>query len=163
MFKQKLDKIKSFFTSVFNFFRKPQKHSDNDKSAGNFYKGLGKARKFFQDKIPGKRERIIFVSSIAAAIIVILFSTIIMMNNYRNRSRSLPAAGEISRNVIPPEELFLPEEPDFVPGILLSREQKTSWTAEDAEAYWQDPLIYGEEPWREQIEKTIDEIMERVK
>ena len=63
---------------------------------------------------------------------------------------------------IPPEELFLPQEPDFLPGVILEREPKTHWTTEDAAPFWQDPLKNGEEPWREQIEAIIDELMEGV-
>ena len=71
--------------------------------------------------------------------------------------------GNISKSrIIPPEELFLPEEPDFIPGILPEREQRVIWTAEDAAPFWQDPLINGEEPWRRQIETVIDQLMERV-
>ena len=63
---------------------------------------------------------------------------------------------------IPPVELFIPDEPDYVPLVILEREQRTSWTAQDADEYWQDPLIFGEERQREKIEAAIDEILERV-
>jgi len=63
---------------------------------------------------------------------------------------------------IPPEELFLPDEPDYLPGVILGREQRSSWTEEDAAEYWQDPLRHGEEQWRVNIEAAIDEFLERV-
>ncbi|MDR0400920.1 MAG: hypothetical protein LBH51_08255 [Treponema sp.] len=63
---------------------------------------------------------------------------------------------------IPWEELFLPEEPDFLPPVILEREQRDSWTAEDAEPFWYNPLKDGEEEWREQVEKTVDEFLERI-
>jgi len=66
------------------------------------------------------------------------------------------------RDLIPPEELFLPDEPDFVPGVMLGRERRYEWTAEDAEPWWQNPLADGEEQWRTQIERMVDEIMEGV-
>jgi hypothetical protein len=65
------------------------------------------------------------------------------------------------RSPIPPEELFLPAEPDFLPGVTLERERRQSWTAEDAEPYWQDPLKSGEEPWRDRVEAVVDELLER--
>ena len=65
-------------------------------------------------------------------------------------------------HAIPAEELFLPDEPDFLPGVLLERERRTSWTEQDAAEYWQDPLRSGEEQWREAIETAIDEFLERV-
>ena len=69
---------------------------------------------------------------------------------------------EAQRVIIPPDELFLPFEPDFVPGVMLEREPRSEWTAEDASPLWQDPLRNGEQEWRDMIEKTIDEIMESV-
>jgi len=63
---------------------------------------------------------------------------------------------------IPAGELLLPDEPDFIPGLLLERDRRTSWTEEDTEPYWQDPLRQGEEQWRENIENEIDKILERV-
>jgi len=63
---------------------------------------------------------------------------------------------------IPAGELFLPDEPDFIPGVILSRERRTSWTADDALEHWHDPLRFGEEQWREKIEASIDELLERV-
>jgi len=63
---------------------------------------------------------------------------------------------------IPAEELFLPDEPDYVPDILLERGQRTSWTEENAAEFWQDPLRAGEEQWRNNIEEAIDEFLENV-
>jgi len=63
---------------------------------------------------------------------------------------------------IPAEEIFLPDEPDFLPGVILERERRTSWTEEDAAIYWRDPLVHGEEPWREKIETVIDDFLEHV-
>ena len=63
---------------------------------------------------------------------------------------------------IPAEEIFLPDEPDFIPGVLLYREQRSSWTSEDAQEFWQDPLTIGEEVWRERLEAAIDEFLESV-
>jgi hypothetical protein len=71
-------------------------------------------------------------------------------------------AGMFKPAPIPPEELFLPEEPDFLPGVILEREQRDAWTAEDAEPYWYNPLEQGEEEWRERVEQVIDGLLERV-
>jgi len=63
---------------------------------------------------------------------------------------------------IPAEELFLPDEPDYIPGVLLKRDRRANWTEEDAMEFWQDPLKNGEEQWREKIESSIDDYLERV-
>ncbi|MDR3302473.1 MAG: hypothetical protein LBT01_08125 [Spirochaetaceae bacterium] len=60
------------------------------------------------------------------------------------------------------EDLFLPDEPDFLPSVILEQEQKTRWTAEEAEAFWTNPLEYGEDFWRQQIDATLDKLLERV-
>jgi hypothetical protein len=63
---------------------------------------------------------------------------------------------------LPPEELFLLDEPDFLPEILLEREPRNPWTAEDAQPFWKDPLHDDPEQWREQIKTIIDELLEGV-
>jgi len=63
---------------------------------------------------------------------------------------------------IPAEELFLPDEPDYIPGVILEREQREAWTNNDANEHWQDVLSHGEEQWREKIEAAIDEYLERI-
>ena len=76
----------------------------------------------------------------------------------------LPAVPERPNIIspIPPEDMFLPAEPDFVPGVLLEREQRTSWTEQDALEYWRNPLENGEEQWREKIKSTIDDLLEHI-
>jgi hypothetical protein len=62
---------------------------------------------------------------------------------------------------IPPEDLFLPEEPDFLPGVLPERERREFWTPGDARPFWTDPAEnYG--PWRDRVETMVDEYLERV-
>jgi hypothetical protein len=63
---------------------------------------------------------------------------------------------------IPPEELFLPDEPDFLPGLIPEREQRALWTAQDVEPYWYRPLESGEEAWRDRIRAELDEFLEHV-
>ncbi|MCL2879662.1 MAG: hypothetical protein FWF29_05385 [Treponema sp.] len=118
-------------------------------------------RKFFHDNLSGTRERLI-VLACAAALVVLLLIVVILVHVPDNKNRITPGLSDSGQSVIPPEELFLPAEPDFIPGVLLEREKRAVWTAKDAAPYWQDPLKYGEEPWRQQIEKTIDDLMEHV-
>jgi hypothetical protein len=98
---------------------------------------------------------VIFVALLTLSVIIPMISS--------GKNEKLTEPDRIIFSVpIPAEELFLPEEPDYVPGVLLEREQRLNWTDEDASAYWQDPLKYGEEQWREKIEASIDEFLERV-
>jgi hypothetical protein len=71
--------------------------------------------------------------------------------------------GGLTRDApIPPEELFLPDEPDFLPGVIPERERRDLWTAEDAEPYWYNPLERGEEVWRNRIRTVLDEFLEHI-
>ena len=99
-----------------------------------------------------------------AAVCVLLTFTVIM--SILNRMEKKVPSDQPERTkiyfAIPAEDIFLPEEPDFLPGVLLDRERRTGWSEQDASEYWQDPLRAGEEQWREKIETAIDELLERV-
>jgi len=115
---------------------------------------------------PEKRKPVLMVSIGACAVLALAFAGIPLLTRGKSAAESAaaPVAGNAParQGVIPPDDLFLPDEPDFVPGIMLEREQRTEWTSADAAPLWQDPLKNGEEPWRNRIEKTIDDIMESV-
>ena len=114
------------------------------------------------DKLTGEQKRRLVLICTAAFAVLLTFSVIMSMVN--RAGKKIPSGPERTkiRVVIPAEELFLPEEPDFLPGVLLDRDRRTSWSEEDALEYWQDPLRAGEEQWREKIETAIDELLERV-
>jgi hypothetical protein len=112
--------------------------------------------------LPADR-RIVLTLAIGVPIILLLFITGASMASRDASVRSAaPPAAEITTRRIPAEDLFLPDEPDFVPGVILEREKRTQWTPDDAMPWWQDPLKDGEQEWRDRIEKTVDEIMENV-
>ena len=114
------------------------------------------------DRIPIDR-RIILAAAIGVPVFLalIIIGVSLMSKDKPIKPAVLPASSAMSRR-IPAEDLFLPDEPDFVPGVILEREKRTQWTADDAMPWWQDPLKDGEQEWRDQIEKTVDEIMESV-
>ncbi|MCL1954827.1 MAG: hypothetical protein FWF68_08585 [Spirochaetes bacterium] len=126
---------------------------------------LEKIIKFFQDwfnKMTAEGKRRFALICTAAFAVILSFSVIFpLVNSEGGKKPDEPE--KIKINIpIPAEELFLPDEPDFIPGVLLERERRSSWTEHDAEEFWQDPLKYGEEQWREKIEAAIDEFLERV-
>jgi hypothetical protein len=143
---------------------------------GGFFRGLpGKFSSFFarvrEKELPsgglfrGNRKRLLIGVGAALAVLLLSLAAVLLITSRGSRAGPPPAegrAGPVQGLRIPPEELFFPDEPDFIPGVLLEREPRDSWTAEDAAPYWQDPLKYGEEPWREQAESVIDELLERV-
>jgi hypothetical protein len=111
-----------------------------------------------------KNRRLVLTTGGGAFAVLLLVVAVTALITRRNSAAAAgPAADAFSpQTVIPGDELFLPEEPDFVPGVLLERERRGMWTAEDAAPWWQDPLKNGEEPWRGRIEMTVDELLERV-
>ncbi|MDR2729438.1 MAG: hypothetical protein LBB81_00885 [Treponema sp.] len=118
------------------------------------------AKLLFNKFLPERKQRII-ASGIAGGIIILLVFVISITRD--------PVAAPLSEkkitvtpNLIPPEDFFLPEEPDYLPGVLLGRERRKSWTEEDAMDYWQNPMISGEDEWRNNIETAIDKLMERI-
>jgi hypothetical protein len=114
--------------------------------------------------VPPEKRRFVQLAAVgAAAVLILFFSGVLLLSKGKSDGKEVPvAANPLSGIFIPPDELFLPDEPDFVPGVLLERERRPAWTADDAALYWQDPLKNGERNWRDQIEKTVDEIMESI-
>ena len=114
------------------------------------------------DRIPLDR-RIVLTLAIGVPVLLLMFITgaSLMSHDKPVKPASLPASSVTTRR-IPAEDLFLPNEPDFVPGVILERDKRAQWTVDDAMPWWQDPLKDGEQEWRDQIEKTVDEIMESV-
>jgi hypothetical protein len=152
--------IQSFFSKAGNgiggFFRQA-----GDKTTGLRGSLKEKLDELYK-RLPADR-RIVLTMAIGIPVVLLLFitGTVLIFKDASVKPAALPASSVITRR-IPAEDLFLPDEPDFVPGVILEREKRTQWTADDAMSWWQDPLKDGEQEWRDQIEKTVDEIMESV-
>ena len=118
-------------------------------------------RDWFQKFTGGQKRRIALVCT-AVLVVILIVSVVFSLINSPTQQNSSQLSRSGRYDPIPPQELFLPDEPDFVPGVLLDRERRSIWTEQDASAFWQDPLRHGEEQWREKIETVIDEILENV-
>ena len=73
---------------------------------------------------------------------------------------NIPVAAH-SIHAIAPEELFIPDEPNFVPDFLLEREPRHFWSVEDIRPYWRTPG--AQEFWQGIIRSTVEELMENVR
>jgi len=144
-------------TALYPFFHKARRAAEKAAELG---------KRLIEKLPPEKRKPVLMVSAGACVVLVLLLAGIPLLtrNKPDERKPAAALAGNVpaQQGIIPPDELFLPDEPDFIPGVMLEREQRTEWTTADAAPLWQDPLKNGEEPWRNRIEKTIDEIMESV-
>jgi hypothetical protein len=128
----------------------------------------GKLEKFVQfikerflKMTAGQKRRLAVVCTVIFSVLLTL-SVVISMKSAGGKEKAPKPYESVIYAPIPAEELFLPDEPDYIPGALLERERRSNWTDENASEYWQDPLKYGEEQWREKIETSIDEFLERI-
>jgi len=118
-------------------------------------------RNWFQSLTDVQKRQFALVCTAVFAV----FLTLSVLVSMKKPDKEVISKGPEGINItapIPPGDLFLPDEPDYIPGVLLEREQKIAWTAEDAKEHWRDPLKYGEEEWRQKIEASIDVLLELV-
>jgi hypothetical protein len=110
----------------------------------------------------GRRRALLFVALGLTALLG-LFAILLGLN--RTAGESAPAPPELGEafqtRPIPPEELFLPGEPDFLPRLRLEREPRDVWTREDAQPYWTGFPAEGA-VFLDIAESVIDDLMERV-
>jgi len=116
---------------------------------------------WFKNLSGDQKKKFILVCTAAFALILTVSVIISISGSDRKDINTEPERLTVI-SPIPADEIFLPEEPDFIPGVLLERERRLSWSEQDASEYWQDPLRSGEEPWRQIIESAADDILERV-
>jgi hypothetical protein len=126
---------------------------------------IEKIIRFIQDgfkKLTDERKRRIVLICTVVFVALLTLSVLLSLKLPEKKERANDIYDLNIKSPIPPEEIFLPEEPDFVPGVILERERRTEWTEKEAQEYWRDPLKEGEEQWRVKIESEIDKYLERV-
>jgi len=129
---------------------------------GNLEKIIRFIKYWFQSLSVGQKRQMAIICTVVFAAVLSL-SVLLSIRNPDNRTEKQVESERLTvLTPIPAEDIFLPDEPDFLPKILLDREQRSVWTEENASEYWQDPLRGGEEMWREKIEEAIDEFLENI-
>jgi hypothetical protein len=121
---------------------------------------IGKSRDFLQT-----RRKSVLICLTACAALLVLCVIAIVVNVRGNNSGTKSEMGLVeafSPRPIPPEEFFLPAEPDFLPETIPERERRESWTTEDALPFWTNPLDAGALDYTELMSKGVDDLMERV-
>jgi hypothetical protein len=148
------ERVKTFCASVLDYCR------DFGRKLFSPERGKGKESGGFQNLIPRGKRLIVILCAVCAFAVAVGIGAAFARKTDKEERPVLPEGNR--QFAVPPEDIFLPDEPDFIPGVLLGREKRTSWTDQDAVIFWQDPLKEGEERWREKIETAIDEFLERV-
>lgn len=115
-----------------------------------------------------RRKTIMAVFGALAAILclLLLVSRFQQSNERKTGTTHLGVVQNAARTVInkpsiPAEEIFLADEPDFLPKVLLEKDPR-KWSAEDARVFWTNPLENERINWRETITNVVNEIMEKV-
>jgi hypothetical protein len=125
-------------------------------------RGISLIKGWYNKLSDEKKRRFVLICTAVFSALLIL-SVIISVRRGVNREELHIEPERVRLNAaIPAEDLFIPDEPDFIPGVLLERERRSSWTEEDAAGYWQNPLVSGEEQWRRKIEISINEFLEHI-
>jgi hypothetical protein len=127
------------------------------RTTAGFLKGMRKIRQGYF------RLAMAFLGGLG--IILCLLVILVAVNYRRGRSPAVPppALSDVFGLLpIPPEEFFIPDEPDFLPEVLWEQEPRESWTPEDAHPFWTDPLKDNRRVWQGRVEGAIDELLERL-
>jgi hypothetical protein len=109
--------------------------------------------------------RLVLICLGALGIIVCLLVVLGVVNYQRRHPKPTPPQplSDVFKPLsIPAEELFMPDEPDFLPEVLWEQEPREFWTPEDALPFWTDPLKDQRRVWQERVEGMIDELLERL-
>ena len=104
----------------------------------------------------GKKRVLFFAAGGLAALLLVLVITAAALNSRRPGE----AAAMQAAHFIPSEELFIPDEPDFVPDFLLEREPRHLWSIDDIRPYWR--TSGNPEFWHNIIRSAVDELMENI-
>ncbi|MHB9293333.1 hypothetical protein Holit_02454 [Hollandina sp. SP2] len=120
-------------------------------------------RSSIEDALQTRRNLVLLLGGLAFLLICLMVVFILMNHNTKDPSNfSRTLSNNFKPLSIAPEDLFLPDEPDFLPEVLLNREPRNPWTLEDVRPFWTDPLQDDPELWRERIKATIDTFLEGV-
>ncbi|MDR2303477.1 MAG: hypothetical protein LBE10_02685 [Treponema sp.] len=145
------EKVKGLVSKVLDFARKTPVFPDKNLSTETF-----------KEIIHGKYR---FVFPGLGAVLLLLITLLIVFRFAAGKGTGKQAesmADVFPDALIQVQDLFLPEEPDFLPSLIPERERREAWTREDAGEFWYDPLKHGERLWRERARQTVDQLLERI-
>ncbi|MDR1446871.1 MAG: hypothetical protein LBI90_08255 [Treponema sp.] len=118
--------------------------------------------KTFEEMIHGK-HRFVFLGLGAAALLLIVLLIVFAFASGKATVKQAESMADVFPDaLIQAQDLFLPEEPDFLPSLIPERERRETWMGEDAGEFWYDPLMQDESLWRERARQTVDRLLERI-
>ena len=131
------------------------------KAKAGFASGLGYKLKlgvsnFFIKK--SVRRFLIFLG--CAALSAVIITVVLSIVEQRTPQKKISETFKLKK--IPAEDIFVPDEPDFLPEVLLEKEQKKTWTEEDAAPFWTDPREDSEDALKANIKNQVDKLLEKI-
>ena len=166
--KEVLEKIKGFFSGLFSsvknlkFPKLKFPEVDFSQYTGKVKEKLSGVNAFldrFLDHVPEEKRRplLIGLGGLVGLFFILLIAALSLNSGKKQTTSPVVMAAGFT---IPQEELFIPEEPDFIPQFLLEREPRRFWSLEDIRPFWRVPQ--EEEFWKGEIRSAVDQIMEGV-
>jgi hypothetical protein len=120
------------------------------------------SRETFEEIIHSK-YRFVFLGIGIALLFLIIVMIVFGFAAGKGADRQVESMADVFPDaLIQAQDLFLPDEPDFLPSLIPERERRETWTGEDAGEFWYDPLGRGERLWRERARRTVDQLLESV-
>jgi len=110
------------------------------------------------NKIPVNKRKPVLINAGVTVFLLILVVVISMITKPKEEQVQEPRA----LSAIPADDLFLPDEPDFMPQYLLEREPAAGWNIDSVRPFWKDPLANRHEFWLNEMTSLIDEMLENV-
>ncbi len=135
-------------------------------SAGGILEGaLEKLNELFEKQ----KKTIMTVFGVLVVVLCLLIGVRFLQQHLEKEHAETARINAMNRTIqetaekpsIPIEEIFLPDEPDFLPEVMLDREPE-KWTAEDTRGFWTNPLEHEHIDWRENITNAVNDIMANI-
>ncbi|GMO25359.1 MAG: hypothetical protein Ta2B_04920 [Termitinemataceae bacterium] len=93
-------------------------------------------------------------------VLVPLISVIVAKSYYKSQEVKPPPAFVFEK--ISEDQLFIPDEPDFLPEVIFEKEQRQSWTKEELQEFWSPPSENPDQLWKDKITDSLDELLEHI-
>jgi len=111
----------------------------------------------FKNLALDKKPPVFFITCGIVVFLLILITIAVALST---GGQGVPSAA-LPIHAISQDELFIPAEPDFIPGFIPEREPRQFWSIEDILPHWTAPG--APDFWQSVIQSAVDEIMENVR
>jgi hypothetical protein len=122
----------------------------------------------FDDQFSRYKKIIVAMFACLGIILFLLLAVLLLQRkNTRKGEAKRPDTAQTAvpalnnKPSIPVEDIFLPNEPDFLPEVILEREPH-KWSPEDTREFWTNPMENEQIKWQDNITNVVNGIMERI-